>query len=130
YDVRITLRQQGKVVDEIQSYTAFRKPGIANGRLTLNGKPYFYRGVLDQGYWPDGILTPPTDAAIKNDVEMTKRLGFNMARKHVKIEDPRWYYWCDRLGLAVWQDMPSSHNLDSAAAKENFEREWREAVAA
>ncbi len=104
--------------------------GIENGRALLwNGKPYFYRGVLDQGYWPDGILTAPTDAAIKHDVEMTKKLGFNMARKHVKIEDPRWYYWCDHLGVAVWQDMPSSHNLSTQAAQEdNFTHEWKNAM--
>ncbi len=125
YDVKLTLRYQGKVVDEITTYCAFRTVGIANGRLTLNGKPYFYRGVLDQGYWPDGILTPPTDAAIRGDVEMTKKLGFNMARKHVKVDDPRWYYWCDKLGLAVWQDMPSSHNLRTDEAKRNFEMEWQ-----
>jgi hypothetical protein len=128
YDLRLTVKQGGKVVDQASSYTAFRSVGIANGRLTLNGKPYFYRGVLDQGYWPDGILTPPTDAALRFDVEMTKRMGFNMSRKHVKVEDPRWYYWCDRLGLAVWQDMPSSHNLQSAEAKRNFTNEWREVM--
>ena len=96
----------------------------------MNGKAYYYRGVLDQGYWPDGILTPPTDDAIRADVEMTKKLGFNLARKHVKVEDPRWYYWCDKLGLAVWQDMPSSHNLRSDEAKQNFIHEWKEIIAA
>lgn len=129
YDLKVTLRQDGRVVDEVKSYCAVRTVGIANGRLTLNGKPYFYRGVLDQGFWPDGIYTPPTDAAIRADVETTKKLGFNMARKHVKVEDPRWYYWCDHLGLAVWQDMPSSHNLSTEAAKENFEHEWTAEIA-
>ncbi|HEU4753792.1 MAG TPA: glycoside hydrolase family 2 TIM barrel-domain containing protein, partial [Armatimonadota bacterium] len=124
YDLTVRAKQGGKTVDEVKSYCAFRSYGIRNGRLELNGKPYFLRGVLDQGYWPDGILTPPTDRAIRADVEMTKRLGFNFARKHVKVEDPRWYYWCDRLGLAVWQDMPSSHNLSTAQAQENFAREW------
>ena len=124
YDVTLTLREDGKVVDEVKTYMAFRSVGIANGRLTLNGKPYFYRGVLDQGFWPDGIYTPPTDAAIRNDVEMTKKMGFNMARKHVKVDDPRWYYWCDKIGLAVWQDMPSSHNLSSKEAQANFTHEW------
>ncbi|HLK58955.1 MAG TPA: glycoside hydrolase family 2 TIM barrel-domain containing protein, partial [Chthonomonadaceae bacterium] len=130
YDVKLELKQNGHVVDTLDSYCAFRSVGIANGRLTLNGKPYFYRGVLDQGFWPDGIYTPPTDDAIRNDVEITKKLGFNMARKHVKVEDPRWYYWCDRLGLAVWQDMPSSHNLSTDAAKQNFIHEWTETMAA
>lgn len=131
YDVVVTLRDEtGRTLDEVKTYAAFRTYGIANGRLTLNGKPYFLRGVLDQGFWPDGIYTPPTDAAIKSDVEMTKRLGFNMARKHVKVEDPRWYYWCDKLGLAVWQDMPSSHNLSTEDARKNFTQEWRETVEA
>jgi hypothetical protein len=129
YDLKVTLRQDGKVVDEIKSYCALRTVGIANGRLTLNGEPYFYRGVLDQGFWPDGIYTPPTDSAIRADVEAIKKLGFNMARKHVKVEDPRYYYWCDHLGVAVWQDMPSSHNLSTDAAKENFEQEWRAEIA-
>jgi hypothetical protein len=129
YDLTLRAYRGGKEVDEAKSYCAFRRYEIRNGRLTLNGKPYFLRGVLDQGYWPDGILTPPTDAAIRADVEMTKRLGFNMARKHVKVEDPRWYYWCDHLGLAVWQDMPSSHNLSTAAARENFRNELSGAIA-
>lgn len=129
YDVTLTLKQDGKIVDEVKSYTAFRSVGIKDGRLTLNGKPIFYRGVLDQGYWPDGILTPPSDAAIKADVELVKKLGFNMARKHVKVDDPRWYYWCDKLGLLVWQDMPSSHNLSTQEAQDNFVHEWKEAMA-
>jgi len=120
YRLQFELLEGNRVVDRLTSYMAIRSVGAQNGRLTLNEKPYFYRGVLDQGYWPGGILTPPTDAAIRAEVEMTKALGFNCARKHVKVEDPRWYYWCDRLGLAVWQDMPSSHNLDSDEAKENF----------
>jgi predicted amidohydrolase YtcJ len=76
-------------------------------RLLLNGKPYFIVGPLDQGFWPDGIYTAPTDEALKYDIEMMKKLGFNMARKHVKVEPDRWYSWCDKLGLLVWQDMPS-----------------------
>ena len=102
---------------------------MADGRLTLNGKPYFMRGVLDQGFWPDGIYTPPTDEAIKNEVVVTKAFGFNIARKHVKVEDPRWYYYCDKLGLLVAQDMPSSHNLSTDQAKINFEQEWTEVMA-
>ncbi|RYG46119.1 hypothetical protein EON79_10960 [bacterium] len=130
YSLVVKLKQGDRVVDEVRSYVAFRTAGMADGRLTLNGKPYFYRGVLDQGYWPDGNYTPPTDDALRCDVETTKALGFNMARKHVKVEDPRWYYWCDRLGLAVWQDMPSSHaTLETdTKAQEIFEREWTEVV--
>jgi hypothetical protein len=76
-------------------------------RIMLNNKPYFQFGPLDQGFWPDGIYTAPTDEALRYDIEMTKMLGFNLARKHVKVEPDRWYYWCDKLGLLVWQDMPS-----------------------
>ncbi|CAN5436352.1 glycoside hydrolase family 2 TIM barrel-domain containing protein [soil metagenome] len=130
YDLKVTVKKNGKLVDEVTSYVAFRTAGMADGRLTLNGKLYFYRGVLDQGYWPDGNYTPPTDEAVKHDVEVTKALGFNMARKHVKVDDPRWYYWCDKLGLAVWQDMPSSHaNLsENKRGQEIYRHEWTEVV--
>jgi beta-galactosidase/beta-glucuronidase len=73
----------------------------------LNNQPLFQFGPLDQGFWPDGLYTAPTDEALRYDIEMTKKLGFNMARKHVKVEPDRWYHWCDKLGLLVWQDMPS-----------------------
>lgn len=130
YNLEVTIVRDGIELDSFTSYTAFRSYGIENARLVLNGEPFFVRGVLDQGYWPDGILTPPTDDAIRYDVEMTKKLGFNVARKHVKIEDPRWYYWCDVLGVAVWQDMPSPHNLSSAEARSNFTAEWKEVMEA
>lgn len=130
YDVTLILKQNGSVVDEIQTYCAFRSVGIENGRITLNGKPYFLKAVLDQGFWPDGVYTPPADEAIRYDVEMARAFGFNAARKHVKVEDPRWYYWCDRLGLLVAQDMPSSHNLSTPEAKENFVHELQEVIAA
>ncbi len=128
YDVTLTLRQGAKVTDQVKTYCAFRSVGMADGRITLNGKPYFLRGVLDQGFWPDGIYTPPTDGAIKSEVLTTKAFGFNLARKHVKVEDPRWYYYCDKLGLLVAQDMPSSHNLQPAGAKESFLQEWGEII--
>ncbi len=76
-------------------------------RIMLNNEPLFLHGPLDQGFWPDGLYTAPTDEALRYDIEITKQLGFNMARKHVKVEPARWYYWCDKLGLLVWQDMPS-----------------------
>src|SRR5688500_3882591 len=94
-------------------------------RLLLNNKPLFQFGPLDQGWWPDGLYTAPTDEALRFDVEITKRLGFNMTRKHIKVEPQRWYYYADRLGLPVWQDMPSGwHN--SAEARQRFESELRE----
>ena len=112
YGLRVTLDQNGRVTDTIGSYFGMRKIAVgkdAKGvtRLMLNNKFVFQIGPLDQGFWPDGLYTAPTDEALRYDVEVTKKLGFNMARKHVKIEPARWYYWCDRLGLLVWQDMPS-----------------------
>jgi len=112
YDVKIELSQNGIVKDTIKSYFGMRKYAIENDetgvlRLFLNNRPYFQVGALDQGYYPDGILTPPTDQAMIDDIETMKSLGFNMLRKHIKIEPLRWYYHCDRLGMLVWQDMPS-----------------------
>ena len=98
--------------DRVESYFAMRSVGIGedrNGvkRLLLNGKPYFQNGVLDQGWWPDGLYTAPSDEALRFDIETAKAMGFNMLRKHVKVEPLRWYYHCDRLGMLVWQDMPN-----------------------
>ena len=113
YGLRITLLEDGQKVDEIESYFGMRKIALgkdAEGitRLMLNNKPLFQFGPLDQGFWPDGIYTAPTDEALRYDIEITKALGMNLARKHVKVEPDRWYYWCDKLGLLVWQDMPGS----------------------
>jgi hypothetical protein len=114
YDLRVELAQAGKEepLDVVTSYFGMRKISVGPDgkgvtRLLLNNKPYFMVGPLDQGFWPDGLYTAPTDEALKYDIEITKKLGFNMARKHVKVEPARWYYWCDKLGLLVWQDMPS-----------------------
>jgi hypothetical protein len=112
YGLEITLRDGRKTVDRVESYFAMRKVALGkdeNGftRIFLNNKPLFQFGLLDQGFWPDGLYTAPTDEALRYDIEMTKKLGFNLARKHVKIEPERWYYWADKLGLLVWQDMPS-----------------------
>jgi hypothetical protein len=107
YDLRVGLGS-----DVVESYVGFREVGLGKDskgitRLMLNGKPLFMIGPLDQGYWPDGLFTAPTDAAMKYDVDVTKRLGFNMIRKHVKVEPATWYAHCDRQGILVWQDMPS-----------------------
>jgi len=101
-----------EALDQVTTYFAMRKIALQKdeagvNRLFLNNKPLFQYGPLDQGWWPDGLYTAPTDAALKYDIEVTKRLGMNLARKHVKVEPDRWYYWCDKLGLLVWQDMPS-----------------------
>ena len=111
YDLKLTLESESGC-DEVSSYFAMRKFSITTDskghpRLALNNKPYFQRGLLDQGYWPDGGLTAPCDEALIFDIEEMKRLGFNMLRKHIKVEPHRWYYHCDRLGMIVWQDMVS-----------------------
>jgi hypothetical protein len=144
YDLRVRLiSPSGKVVDEVSSYAGLRTIGTVNDakgrpRIALNGRITFLHGPLDQGYWPDGIYTAPTDEALKYDLLRTKTLGMNFVRKHAKVEPARWYYWADKLGLMVWQDMPSLDvSLDiptgpapdpSPQAKTNFERELAEMV--
>ena len=112
YDLNLTLSNKaGEVIDEVDSYFGMRKIslGVHNGTkyLFLNNEPLFHYGPLDQGWWPDGLHTPPSDEAMKYDIEMTKKMGFNMIRKHIKVEPDRWFYHCDKLGMLVWQDMPS-----------------------
>lgn len=112
YDIEISLIRKNKVIDRIKSYFGMRKISVGvdqNGiqRMLLNNKFVFHFGPLDQGWWPDGLYTAPTDEALKFDIEKTKAMGFNMIRKHVKVEPARWYYHCDKLGMLVWQDMPS-----------------------
>ena len=118
YNLRITLSQKGEAVDHVLSYFGMRETKVAkdeNGinRLFLNGKPIFHWGPLDQGWWPDGLYTPPTEEAMIYDIEMTRKMGFNMIRKHVKVEPARWYYWADKLGMLVWQDLPSGFAGDA-----------------
>ena len=122
YDLTVTLTQGGRTVDQVRSYFGMRKIDLGKDpqgrvRIRLNHAPVFLIGPLDQGFWPDGIYTAPTDEALRYDIEVTKKLGFNMTRKHVKIEPERWYYWCDKLGLMVWQDMPSGDNWKTPKSK-------------
>jgi thiol-disulfide isomerase/thioredoxin len=119
-------------LDSVESYAGLRSIALgrdARGvtRILLNGEPLFQYGLLDQGWWPDGLYTAPTDEALRFDIEATLRLGFNLARKHVKVEPQRWYSWCDRLGLLVWQDMPSGGN-DTPEARAQFADELRRMV--
>ena len=114
YDLDASLESDGDVVDRVGSYFAIRDVALGADsrgytRLLLNGEPLFMFGPLDQGWWPDGLYTAPTDEALRYDIEVTRMLGFNTARKHVKVEPARWYYHCDRLGLLVWQDMPNGN---------------------
>ncbi|HEU5072162.1 MAG TPA: glycoside hydrolase family 2 TIM barrel-domain containing protein [Verrucomicrobiae bacterium] len=115
YDVTFTLQRGAQVLDQVDSYFGMRDIQVATDgkgarRLMLNGQPLFQMGVLDQGFWPDGLYTAPSDDALRHDLETAKKLGLNLVRKHVKVEPERWYYWADRLGLLVWQDMPSGNN--------------------
>ena len=116
YDIKMNLiNPYGVVIDRVESYLGMRKISLGNHKgvkyLFLNNTPLFHYGTLDQGWWPGGLLTPPSDEAMRYDIEMTKAMGFNMIRKHVKIEPDRWYYHCDQLGIMVWQDMPSYNRL-------------------
>ena len=152
YELGIQLKQGKKVVDEVRGYTALRKTSevvdsACYKRLGLNNEPYFQYGPLDQGWWPDGLYTAPTDEALKFDLVKTKDFGFNMIRKHIKIEPARWYYWADVLGIVIWQDMPSigstpgghwemwkwaspedDRNL-TETAKATYYKEWGEIIA-
>jgi hypothetical protein len=114
YDLEVDLVRDAAPVDCVKSYFGMRKVSVGdtNGvkRIFINGKPVFNIGLLDQGFWPDGIYTAPTDEALRYDIETAKAMGFNMVRKHIKVEPARWYYWADKLGLMVWQDMPSSNS--------------------
>ncbi|SEG97406.1 Glycosyl hydrolases family 2, TIM barrel domain [Nonomuraea solani] len=120
YDLEVKV---GK--DEVKSYFGMRSIEVSDNRMLLNGKPVFQIGPLDQGFWPDGIYTPPTDEALRYDLEQTKALGFNAVRKHVKVESDRWYHHADKLGLLVWQDMPSAFRTSD---RPQFEAELRELV--
>ncbi len=133
YDLKIRLSdRKGKVSDEVVSYFGMRSCslGKVNGimRPLLNGEFVFQLGPLDQGYWPDGVFTAPTDEALAYDIKLAKRAGFNLIRKHIKVEPQRWYYHCDKMGLMVWQDMPNiwePDGADSLAVRNEFRREWK-----
>ncbi|MFO8144055.1 MAG: glycoside hydrolase family 2 TIM barrel-domain containing protein [Dehalococcoidales bacterium] len=145
YDMEVLLLQGGKELDKIGSYFAMRKISLArdeNGivRLQLNNENLFHFGTLDQGWWPDGLYTAPSDEALKYDIEVTKELGFNMIRKHVKVEPARWYAHCDRIGMLVWQDMPNGDRgpqwqsktyfdgvefIRTPRSEEIFRKEWK-----
>lgn len=152
YDLEIKVIRDGKEVDNVKGYTAMRKISYAedkNGhkRMLLNNEPLFQYGPLDQGWWPDGLYTAPSDEALVFDIEKTKEMGFNLIRKHVKVEPARWYWYCDRLGMLVWQDMPSiadnstnvwdnrtyKRGTDTPVTDEgkaNYYKEWSEIIEA
>lgn len=127
YDIRFTLLRDGVPIDKVTSYFGMRKISVEQGKLCLNNRPYYMRLALDQGYFPDGILTPPSEDAIRQDVELTKNLGLNGVRKHQKVEDPLFLYWCDQLGLLVWGEMANAYNYSVKYAK-RFAQEWQEVI--
>jgi hypothetical protein len=127
YDLTVTLKDGNAVIDTVKSYFGMRKIALRKDeqgytRIALNDQFIFQIGTLDQGFWPDGIYTAPSDDALRADIEFLKKAGFNFTRKHVKVEPERWYYWCDKLGLLVWQDMPSGNN-STADGRRDFENE-------
>jgi beta-galactosidase/beta-glucuronidase len=122
-DAKLTILDGDTVIDEVQSYAGFRSVGIFNGHFMLNGSPYYLRLALEQGYWPQSHLAAPDDEALRREVELTKELGFNGVRIHQKVEDPRFLYWCDRLGLLVWGEMANAYVYSSQAVT-RLVREW------
>lgn len=132
YNLSVRLLKNGKTIDQVRSYFGMRKIEIKKDnqgqeRIFLNNQYTFNLGVLDQGFWPDGLYTAPTDEALKYDIQVIKDMGFNTIRKHIKIEPDRWYYHCDKLGILVWQDMPFPANL-SVEAKAEYEAENNENI--
>ena len=127
YGLRVRLFSGDQLLDEVNSYAGLRSIMLANGRILLNDAPIFLSMVLDQGYWPQSYLAAPSDEALRRDVELIKKMGFNGVRKHQKIEDPRWLYWCDRLGLLVWGEMANARAW-SSEAEERLLAEWERAV--
>src|SRR5437016_11935613 len=127
YDVTFELRRGTAVLDRVTSYFGFRSVLVHGDRMLLNGRPTILKMVLDQGYWPQSTLTPPSDEAIQYDIRLTKEMGFNGVRKHQKLEDPRFLYWADRMGLLVSSEMANAYLFDSEYAG-RFTQEWTEAV--
>jgi hypothetical protein len=126
-DVEFELWHNGEKLDHVYSYTALRSVSINRGRFLLNGRPYYMRLVLDQGYWPDTYMTPPSADAIRKDIELVKSAGFNGVRKHQKIEDPDFFYWADTLGLLVWGEMPSAYRFTHESVH-RLMKEWAEVI--
>lgn len=127
YGLQVRLLRDGAVVDEVKTYFGMRKVHVANGEFYLNNRRYYQRLVLDQGYWEEGLYTAPSAEAIRRDVELIKAMGFNGARMHQKIEDPYFYYYCDKLGLLVWSEMPAVYEYTEEGVQ-NLIQEWQQAV--
>ncbi|MCS3732592.1 sugar-binding domain-containing protein [Mucilaginibacter dorajii] len=133
YDLTVRLKQYGKIVDEVKSYFGMRKISIQKDnkgidRISLNNEPYYNLGVLDQGFWPEGLYTAPTDEALAFDIKAIKAMGFNTIRKHIKVEPARWYYDADKIGMLVWQDMVNPNQNLPEGAKAAFEQQCKETL--
>ncbi|MEO1016275.1 MAG: glycoside hydrolase family 2 TIM barrel-domain containing protein, partial [Pseudomonadota bacterium] len=129
YDLKLTLRDGSTVLDEVTSYAGLRSIAIEGDQILLNGEPIYLRFVLDQGFYPEGGWTAPSDAALKRDIELSMAMGFNGARLHQKVFEPRWHYWADKLGYLTWGESPSwGFDVDQAAGSRNFLTEWSEIV--
>lgn len=126
-DAELELYDGNELIDRIESYTALRSVNVQRGRFLLNGRPYYLRMILDQGYWADTLMTAPNEAALKKDIELAKAAGFNGVRKHQKIEDPNYLYWADKLGLLVWAEMPSAYRFTHESV-ERITKEWMEVM--
>ena len=126
-DAEISLWRGDELLDEVRSYAAMRSVAVHRDRLLLNGRPYELRLVLDQGYWPESLMTAPDDLAFKRDIELVKQMGFNGVRMHQKLEDPRFHYWADVLGLAVVEEMPSTYRFSNKAVRRHM-AEWTAAI--
>ena len=127
YDVVLEVKEGGTVHDRVRSYFGFRTVTVESGRVFLNGRPIYLKMVLDQGYWPESLLTPPSEEAIKFDIEETMKMGFNGARKHQKVEDPRFLYWADKLGYLISGEMANAYDFTEDYAA-RFTREWMDVV--
>lgn len=127
YDVQFTLAKDGELMDQVSSYFGMRKVSIENGKVLLNNRPIYQKLILDQGYWPDTLLTPPSDEAILEDIHKILEMGYNGVRKHQKIEDQRFLYWCDQKGLLVWSEAPATYEYSDEAV-DNFTTEWMDIV--
>jgi len=127
YDIRFRLLSGENLLDEVGSYFGMRKISVENGKLSLNNHPYYQRLALDQGYFPEGVLTAPSDEALMNDVKWAKDLGFNGVRKHQKTEDPRFLYWCDKLGLLMWSEAANAYDYSREYVR-RFTKEWQEII--
>ena len=128
YDLHVEVQGVDGAVDAVNGYFGMRKIEARNGRVLLNGRPYYLRLVLDQGYFPGGLMTAPSDDDLRRDIELAKQLGFNGARKHQKVEEPRWLYWADTLGFLVWAEMPSAYQFSDEAVRRTTS-EWQSVIA-